>query len=318
MTNNEIAHNNMPVYNIKAVSQMTGLLPVTLRAWERRYGMPNPQRGEQGYRLYSEEDLKTLQWLKAQVDAGMSISRAVQYLNELRESGKNPLQALPPKPVDQLSTIIQFRQELLNAVMLFDESAATEILRRAFSLYAVDQVLLNIVKPIQIELGEKWHSGEIPVAIEHFSTQFFLQHLMSMISASAPPTRNGTIIAACAPGEVHQVGLLMIVVLLRWHGWDVKYLGPNLKIDRLEEALDHLHPKMLLMTATLTESAKSLEPLSAIIEKFSSPRPMIVLGGLAFKDYKLSSKLPVIYLNSSLNEIVSTIENLMQASENKN
>ena len=231
---------------------------------------------------------------------------------------KNPLQALPPKPVDQLATIKQFHQELLNAVMLFDESAATEILRRAFSLYAVDQVLLNIIKPIQIEVGEKWHSGEIPVAVEHFSTQFFLQQLMSMISASAPPTRKGTIIAACAPGEVHQVGLLMIVVLLRWHGWDVKYLGPNLKIDRLEEALDHLHPKMLMMTATLTESAKSLEPLSAIIEKFSPPRPMIVLGGLAFKDYKLSSKLPVIYLNSSLNEIVSTIENLMQASENKN
>ena len=97
MTNHKSAHNNMPVYNIKAVSQMTGLLPVTLRAWERRYGLPNPQRGEQGYRLYSEEDLRTLQWLKAQVDAGMSISRAVQYLNELRESGKKPPPGLAAK-----------------------------------------------------------------------------------------------------------------------------------------------------------------------------------------------------------------------------
>ncbi len=317
MTLQDSDHNNLPVYNIKAISQMTGLLPVTLRAWERRYGLPSPQRGEQGYRLYSEEDLRTLQWLKAQVDAGMSISRAVQYLNDLRDTGKNPLQALPPKPVDQLASIKQFRQELLNAIIQFDESNATEILRRAFSLYSVEQVLLNIIKPIQITIGEKWHTGEIPVVTEHFSTQFFTQHLMSMICASSPPTRNGVIIAACAPGEIHQVGLLMIVVVLRWHGWDVRYLGPNLKIERLEEALDHLHPKMLLLTATIAESAKALENLSMILEKFSTPRPMIVLGGQAFKDYKLSNKLPAIYLNASLKETITSIENLMQASENK-
>jgi len=316
MTNQENTQNNLPVYNIKAIAQMTGLLPVTLRAWERRYGLPKPQRGEQGYRLYSEEDLKTLQWLKAQVDAGMSISRAVQYLNELRDTGKNPLQALPPKPVEQLSTVKQFRQELINAIILFDERSATEILRRAFSLYSVDQVLLDIIKPIQIEIGEKWHSQELPVAVEHFSTQFFLQHLMSMINASASPSRKGTIIAACAPGEVHQIGLLMIVVLLRWHGWDVKYLGPNLKIERLEEAFGHLHPKMLLLTATIPQAAKSLEGLETILDKFAPPRPMVVLGGQAFKDFKLSSKLPAIYLDSSLNEIVTTIENLMQATEN--
>ena len=316
MVDQESFQNNLPVYNIKAIAQMTGLLPVTLRAWERRYGLPKPQRGEQGYRLYSEEDLKTLQWLKAQVDAGMSISRAVQYLNELRDSGKNPLQALPPKPVEQISTVKQFRQELLNAILLLDETNAAEILRRAFSLYAVDQVLVDIIKPIQIEIGEQWHSGEIPVAVEHFSTQFFLQHMMSMITAYAAPSRKGTIIAACAPGEAHQIGLLMVVLLLRWHGWDVKYLGPNLKIDRLEEAAGHLHPKMLLITATLPQSAKALEGLDSVLEKFSPPRPMVVLGGQAFIDYKLSTKLPVIYLSSSLHETVETIENLMQATEN--
>ena len=54
------ATSNLPVYNIKAVSRLLGLLPVTLRAWERRYGLPNPIRGDQGYRLYSEHDLCTL------------------------------------------------------------------------------------------------------------------------------------------------------------------------------------------------------------------------------------------------------------------
>ena len=60
----KLIHNDqVPVYNIKAVSRLVGLLPVTLRAWERRYGLPAPSRGEQGYRLYSERDLHVLRWL---------------------------------------------------------------------------------------------------------------------------------------------------------------------------------------------------------------------------------------------------------------
>ena len=78
----------LPIYNIKAVSSMLDLLPVTLRAWERRYGLPSPQRGDQGYRLYSEYDVRTLRWLKHQNDLGMSIGQAVKYLNELKDSGK--------------------------------------------------------------------------------------------------------------------------------------------------------------------------------------------------------------------------------------
>ena len=80
-----------PSYNIKAVAQMVGLLPVTLRAWERRYGLPTPTRGGQGYRLYSEHDLQTLRWLKSQLDAGMNIGQAAQRLHQMINSGNDPV-----------------------------------------------------------------------------------------------------------------------------------------------------------------------------------------------------------------------------------
>ena len=81
---------DLPSYNIKAVAQMVGLLPVTLRAWERRYGLPSPSRGGQGYRLYSEHDLQTLRWLKQQLEAGMNIGQAAQRLHLLLEANKDP------------------------------------------------------------------------------------------------------------------------------------------------------------------------------------------------------------------------------------
>ena len=67
-----------PVYNLKAVVLETGLKPDTLRAWERRYGLPTPNRSDGGHRLYSERDIQVLKWLVARQQAGLSISRAAE------------------------------------------------------------------------------------------------------------------------------------------------------------------------------------------------------------------------------------------------
>ena len=113
-----------------------------------------------------------------------------------------------------------------------------------------------------------------------------------MLSASAPPTRPGVIVAACAPGETHQIGLLMLVVMLRWRGWDLKYLGPDLLLDRLDEALGPIRPCLLMFTANRAETASSLQVLPQILERFPYPKPLVVVGGQAFLSYRLPEGRP--------------------------
>lgn len=302
-----------PVYNIKAVARLVGLLPVTLRAWERRYGLPRPHRGQQGYRLYSEYDLRLLRWLKQQVDAGLSIGRAVEYWHELRALGRDPVaeQSRPVAVIESVSPSY-LTQELYAALTRFDEEAAAEVVRRAFALYTVDQVLTEVIQPMLVAIGEAWHRGELPIAVEHYATQFCLQHLMGMLAASAPPTRPGVIVAACAPGELHQIGLLMLVVMLRWRGWDVKYLGQDLKLEGMAEALSPLKPRLLLFTATRAEAAHNLLGLPEALARFPEPKPWVVLGGQAFESLRLPESVPAIYLNASPSETVRLIERLMQ------
>ena len=72
------ANQQEPTFNLKVVVQETGLKPDTLRAWERRYGLPQPHRTPGGHRLYSQRDIDTLKWLVARQNEGMSISRAVK------------------------------------------------------------------------------------------------------------------------------------------------------------------------------------------------------------------------------------------------
>ena len=318
MSHKAVNEDILALYNIKAVSRLVGLLPVTLRAWERRYGLPSPQRGSQGYRLYSEHDLHTLRWLKNQIDSGMSIGRAVDYLHEMRLSGQDPVAlfsaaALPaieesPAPFPSPQSL---NRELLQRLMEFDEMGASEAMRRAFALYSVDQVLMEVVTPALVKIGELWHAGTMPIATEHFASQFCMQHLMNMLAVSATPTQPGSIVAACAPGETHQIGLLMLVVMLRWRGWDVKFLGPDLKLEGLGEALAPLHPTAIMFTASRVESAQRLSGLAEMLEHFSDPKPLILLGGSAFTSMRLPETVPAVYIDHSPVETVKTIEGLV-------
>ncbi len=312
MKHDELSNNHhTPIYNIKAVARLVGLFPVTLRAWERRYGIPTPQRGDQGYRLYSEHDVATLRWLKAQVDSGLSIGRAVDYLNELRQSGKDPA-VESSIDFDQPISTEHLQRQFVRALLAFDETEAAAIVRRAFNLYSLDLALMEVIQPTLVELGERWHAGELPIATEHFATQFCLQYLMGMLAVSAPPAREPVIVAAGAPGEYHQIGLLMLVVMLRWRGWDVRYLGPNLSLERLEEALAPLRPRLLLISATRVETIASLLPLPEILGRFPAPKPVVIFGGQAFRDPEHRRLLPGIYVNGTPSEMVFAIEDVLR------
>src|SRR6187551_3304288 len=83
--------NITPAYNLKVVLKETGLAADTLRAWERRYGLPTPNRTAGGHRLYSQRDIETIKWLMKRQQEGLSISHAVEMWNEQLTSGADPL-----------------------------------------------------------------------------------------------------------------------------------------------------------------------------------------------------------------------------------
>jgi methanogenic corrinoid protein MtbC1 len=163
-----------------------------------------------------------------------------------------------------------------------------------------------------VQIGEAWHTGNLPIAIEHYATQFFMQHLMSMLTTTMPPTRNATIIAGAAPGEQHQIGLLMLVVMLRWRGWDIKYFGPNLALDGLPAAIAPLKPKMFLFSATTESNAREMLKLGDFYAMFSDPKPFFVFGGLGFRDLDVPSSVPGIVIDASPEETVSQMEELLE------
>src|SRR5689334_22400933 len=129
-----------PVFNTKAVARETGVPADTFRAWERRYGVPRPQRTEGGHRLYSDWDVAIIRWLRDRTAEGMNISQAVQLLKSAIEAGGEAADT-------EARAIERLCEELVVALTNFDASLAERLVGEAFALYPFETVLIEMIQP---------------------------------------------------------------------------------------------------------------------------------------------------------------------------
>ncbi len=298
-----------PIYNIKAVVQRTGIPADTVRAWERRYGVPQPQRTETGRRLYSEHDIAAIRWLRERTAVGMTISQAIQ---QLRSLGEEAFARPAPEGNQGPRNPTILADELLVALLAFDEARSSTIVSEAFALYRIEEVCLQIFSPVLIEIGERWHHKEATVAQEHFSSHFIQRRLTSLLQAYAPVTARGRIVTACAPDELHELGVLMLSVFLVRHAWHVIYLGANVPIADLVQTCARLQPALVCVSAMNARTAQTLIATVEAINQLPQPRPMVAFGGAPFNvDVALRAQVHGQFLGVNAQESVARIEELL-------
>ena len=307
-----------PTFNLKAVVNETGLKPDTLRAWERRYGLPNPERTGGGHRLYSQYDIDTLKWLIARQDEGMSISRAVKLWRQLSENGEDPLSLKQYALTEAAPTVANvvsgdnlaaLRQSWIDACMNFDERGADTFLAEAFSLFPTETVCFELLQRGLSEIGIGWYEGRITVQQEHFASALAIRRLETMVAATPPPSRNGRILAVCPPEERHTFALLLITLLLRRNGWDVVYLGANVPAARLESTLATANPHLVLLSSQTLYTASTMLPMAKLLQR---ERVQLAYGGAVFTHIPvLRQKMPGYYLGERIERVPHMVEQLL-------
>ena len=305
------SYDNTPVYTIKTVVQETGIPPATLRAWERRYGVLSPGRSEGGYRLYSERDIAILRWLKRQVDAGVSISRAVALLGIRHPGGGDAIQPMSSEAgrPEGARSPRAISDDLLAALMAFEETRADAFLSEGFALYSVEMVAEEIMIPAMVEVGERWHRGEVSVVQEHFATAVLRRRLTAMFHAYDQPASGRLAITGAAPSEWHDVGILLVSLALRRGGWRVIYLGQNVPAVHLLQEIRRLRPDLVCLSATSRECAGHLVQVYDGVAQLPAPRPRLVFGGRAFNLVPaLREQFAGAYISASARDLIATLK----------
>jgi MerR family transcriptional regulator, light-induced transcriptional regulator len=304
---------NKPTYNLKAAMQETGLTAETLRAWERRYGLVTPKRSTGGHRLYSFRDIQILKWLVQRQQEGMSISRAVEMWRSLEESGQDPLENTTERvtPIShEDGSLDNLREKWINACLNFNEPEAEKIANLAFAVASPETVLVSLFQKGLSTIGEYWYSGKASVQQEHFASAIAMRRLYTLLSAAPLPNRNEYIMLACPPEENHEFGLLMIAVLLKRRGWRVVYLGPNVPLYRLEEALHTIKPALVISLAQGLPQAKNLQEMAV---KLAEHKIKLTYGGRVFIEIPgLIKKIPGSFIGNEIEEIVLSVDKLIK------
>jgi MerR family transcriptional regulator, light-induced transcriptional regulator len=291
-----------PLFNTAAVVQRTGVPAVTFRAWERRYGYPKPRRNSGGQRMYSERDIQAIRWLSEQTAQGVAISRAVEML---RVGYAQPGRA---ERSGDGRTFEALQAELGEALLAVHSDRAEAVLAEAFALFSVEDVCLQVVQPMLIDIGERWHAGEVSVAEEHYASSFVRGKLFGLLNAYQTPAAGGPLVfTACAPDEWHELGVLLVSVFLARRRSAVRYLGPNLPLDGLAVVAARHHPAAVVLSAQSAETARNLRPAARLLDGVA-PMPLLFFGGQAFNvDSRLRFRTPGTYVGPDAAAAATTI-----------
>lgn len=306
-----------PAFNLKVVLKETGIAADTLRAWERRYGLPMPQRSAGGHRLYSQRDIETIKWLMKRQSEGLSISRAVDLWNEQLSSGTDPLASSVPTALASTSTLpIQYqatdttldalRAQWIDACLSFNESSAEQILNQAFSIFPVESVCIDILQKGMSEIGSLWYENRANVQQEHFASGLAMRRLDALLSASPAPTRSQTILVGCPPNEWHTLTPLLLALFLRRRGLNVVYLGANVPVAQFTDTVKNTRASLVILTAQQLLSAATLQQAA---QALSSQKIPVAFGGRIFNlNPALSHSISGHFLGQDLYAALDEIE----------
>jgi len=216
---------------IRTVSILTGVNPVTLRAWERRYNLVTPQRTPKGHRLYRQLDVERIKRIVELLEQGISVGHVKPLLEQTPD--KTPVSATS----DQGDIWKDHQDKMLDAIERFDEQALDSTYNDALSLYPVDIVNQRLTTPLLRLLGERWKKRETGIAEEHFFSVYLRNKLGTRIHHLNQRSNGPLLLLACLPGELHETGLLFFALAAVNAGYRVLVLGANTPLQQIPGVL---------------------------------------------------------------------------------
>ena len=237
------------MYKIGTLAKKSGYSPNLLRVWEKRYGFLKPLRGSGGQRLYPEEDLQLLLFIRSELEKGRSIGElALLGRGNLLPTGDRP--GGPPagsrtsggvRHISDQGGYESFIRPIVDAAGALDLSGLTASLDDAFSRLSPDLVVHKVIAAAMERIGSEWMKGNVSVAGEHMVSNLIEYRLRSLFEASGPRFRSFSaelpVICTCFPDEEHRIGILSVAYCLARQGLSVLYLGASLPFESLAASI---------------------------------------------------------------------------------
>ena len=270
-------------YSIKDLEKLSGIKAHTLRIWEKRYALFEPDRTDTNIRYYSNDDLKRIlsisqlnkNGIKISVIAGMNdseINEKVSAINLIRTESE-----------DMIDNMIVGMIDLNEAY--FDKIFSACILKMGF-----ENAIQKVIFPFFHRIGIMWQTGGINPAQEHFVSNIVRQKLIVAndgLSLTNEEKKSTNAVLFLPENELHEMSLLFYNYALRARNIRTVYLGQTVPLSSLVRIVEIVKPDFLISVITNSFSKKEMEKFFYLLADVKGIK-RIFLSGKAMLEYKKS------------------------------
>ena len=306
-----------PVRTIKFVARQTGLSVHVIRVWEKRYGAVRPIRAANNRRLYTEDDVERLRLLHEATLAGHSISQIAtatlpQLQRLLSESGRTLPGSAATRAAEKGTFTERTMEQAIASIMEMDSRALNKLLDRSAVELGSPAVLQKFIAPLAERVGDLWREGELNIAHEHFATTHITEFLNTFARPYAENVLSPHLVLATPPGQLHEMGAIIVAAAARSHGWRTTYLGAALPVEELVGALRNLQPRAVGLSIVYPPDDRALRRDLEKLRELLPKECALLLGGRSASGYgDITRKIKAIEVQT-LEELFPVLDTLQR------
>jgi len=174
----------------------------------------------------------------------------------------------------------------LDALLSANRDKACQLILDSFrNGVSIRDIYLNVLQPVQYEIGRLWHLKKISVAQEHYAssvTQLVMTQLYPSITLNAQEKSKGIVVAVCVSGELHEIGIRMVADFFEMDGWTTHFLGANMPVPDLVETLLMHKPDLLAISASMSSNLVKAKRLIKAVHSSHTHPIEVMVGGYVF------------------------------------
>ncbi|MBT7115206.1 MAG: MerR family transcriptional regulator [Candidatus Marinimicrobia bacterium] len=266
-------------FGINVISNASGVMPHTIRTWEKRYQIFTPERSEGGQRIYSEVDLDKAKLIVALIEQGHTISSLAKHsLQDLRSL----LVVNKSEDTESDKMYISFEiKKLLKHLKNFDIDLVASDMQHLRLSVGVKEFIFKIVLPVMHEIEKFCLKGTYSSTQEHIISTIVRDQLHQINLANEGP--NSDRFALATPeGNLHELPILIAEVICHANRVSTNYFGASHPAECLSEAVNAIKCKTIVMGAISSVQwnyEKNIAQYLELVDKHLKINVEILLGG---------------------------------------
>lgn len=269
----------MAKYSIKDLENFTKIKAHTLRIWEQRYQLLQPERTETNIRYYSDKDLKKILNINLLYSNGLKISK-IAKLTEEEIFGKASELLLA-----DISSTPDIVNRFVEYVLELNEYEIHKLLNELADERGIEDMFSSVLIPLLEKIGTLWQVDAITVSHEHFLSNLLREFLIVRIDGlKIARQAKGKVVLFLREGEKHELSLLFYYYVLKSRGYDCFYLGQSVPMKDLEAFSKEISPDFLVSSIIAEMTEEEIDHFFKGVDAFFNLKDFYI-GGIQLANY---------------------------------